>query len=102
LGFNIGTLPFTCPGVSIFKGKPKTSYLQPIADRIKVKLASWKATLLIMAGRVQLVSYVIQSMLIHSIYIYSWPISLLKDIERWVRNFIWSGDPEKRKLMTVA
>lgn len=41
-------------------------------------------------------------MLIHSISVNSWPVSLLKDIERWVRNFIWSGDTKKRKLVIVA
>lgn len=34
--------------------------------------------------------------------IYSWPVSLIKDIEKWIKNFIWSGDVSKRKLITVA
>ncbi|CAJ2672049.1 unnamed protein product [Trifolium pratense] len=63
LNFNIGTLPFNYLGVPIFKGKPKASYLQPIADKIKLKLSAWKASLLSIAGRVQLVRSVIQSML---------------------------------------
>lgn len=29
-------------GVSIFKGKPRKAQLQPIADKIKGKLAKWK------------------------------------------------------------
>jgi hypothetical protein len=55
LNFNIGSLPFNYLGVPIFKGKPKASYLQPIADKIKLKLSAWKASLLSIAGRVQLV-----------------------------------------------
>ncbi|KAK2369004.1 hypothetical protein QL285_082161 [Trifolium repens] len=89
-------------GIPIFKGKPKVSYLQPVADKIKAKLASWKASLLSIAGRVQLVKSVIQGMLVYSISIYSWPISLLKGLERWIKNFIWSGDISQRKLVTVA
>jgi exonuclease III len=102
LGFIIGALPFTYLGVPIFKGKTKSIYLQPIADRIKSKLAAWKASLLSIAGRVQLVKSVIHSMLIYSISIYSWPISLLKDLEKWMKNFIWSGDLHQKKLVTVA
>ncbi|GAU31744.1 hypothetical protein TSUD_146310 [Trifolium subterraneum] len=34
--------------------------------------------------------------------VYTWPVSLLKTIETWSRNFIWSGDINKRKLVTVA
>jgi hypothetical protein len=102
LNFNIGSLPFNYLGVPIFKGKPKSCYLQPIADRINLKLSSWKASLLSMAGRVQLVQSVIQSMLIYSISVYAWPISLLKDLEKNIRNFIWSRDREKRKLVSVS
>jgi len=101
-GFTIGTLPFSYLGVPIFKGKAKTAYFQPIADKIKLKLAAWKTSLLSIAGRVQLVKSVIHSMLLHCITIYSWPVNLIKDIERWMRNFIWSGDVNKRKLVTAA
>jgi len=102
LGFNIGSLPFTYLGVPIFKGKPKAIYLQHIADKIKLKLASWKTSLLSMAGRVKMVKPVIQDMLTHSITIYSWPYFILKDLEKNIRNFIWSGDKEKRKMVTVV
>ncbi|MCH80548.1 ribonuclease H protein [Trifolium medium] len=102
LNFNLGSLPFFYLGVPIFKGKPKSCHLQPVADRIKLKLSAWKASLLSIAGRVQLVRSVIQSMLIYSISLYSWPVTLLKDIEKCIRNFIWSGDIVKRKLVTIS
>lgn len=102
LGFTIGTLPFQYLGVPIFKGKPKYIYFNSIADRVKCKLAAWKASLLSMAGRVQLIRSVIQSMLLHCLTIYSWPARLLKDLEKWMRNFIWSGDINHRKLVTVS
>jgi hypothetical protein len=55
-----------------------------------------------MVGRVQLIKSVIQGMLVHSFYVYSWPASLIKDLEKWMRNFIWSVDVTQRKLVTVA
>jgi mannosylglycoprotein endo-beta-mannosidase len=102
LNFNIGSLPFNYLGVPIFKGKPKVIHFQPIADKIMLKMSAWKASLLSIAGRVQLVRSVIQSMLTYSITIYSWPVSLLKKIEKCIRNFIWSGDIDKRKLVTTS
>jgi hypothetical protein len=102
IGFTIGQLPFSYLGVPIFKGKPKSLHFQPIADKIKLKLSAWKASLLSISGRIQLVKSVIHGMLIHSITVYSWPISLLKDLERCIKNFIWSGDITQRKLVTVA
>lgn len=102
LGFEIGTLPFNYLGVPIFRGRPKSIHLQPVADKIKTKLAAWKASLLSIAGRVQLVKSVILNMLTHSMAIYTWHVSLLKNIEKWIKNFIWSGDTTKRKLVTMA
>jgi hypothetical protein len=34
--------------------------------------------------------------------IYAWPVSLLKELEKWIRNFLWSGDIYTRKMVTVA
>lgn len=49
IGFKHGTLPFTYLGVPIFKGKPKVRHLQPIVDKIRAKLSTWKASLLSIA-----------------------------------------------------
>lgn len=76
--------------------------MQPIADKVKAKLAAWKASLLSIAGRIQLIKSVIFSMLTYSMAIYSWPISLLKTIEKWIRNFLWSGEINTRKLVTLS
>ncbi|AES66745.1 hypothetical protein MTR_2g081130 [Medicago truncatula] len=64
LGFNIGSLPFLCLGVPIFKGKPKAAYFQPVVDKIKV--------------------------------------NYIKELEKCMRNFLWSGDLNNRKLATVS
>ena len=102
LGFYTGAVPFNYLGAPIFKGKPKVIHFQLVVDKIKTKLDSWKASLLYMAGRVQMVKSVINNMLLHTMAVYSWPISLLREIERWIKNFIWSGDKDKRKLVIVS
>lgn len=100
--FNIGSLPFTYLGVPILKGKPKSIHLQPIIDKIKIKLASWKVNLLSFTDRIQLIKSVLYSMPTYSFNIYSWPKSLLKELESIFRNFSWSGDLKSRKLVTVS
>lgn len=52
LGFSQGHFLFTYLGIPIFKGKPKISHLQPITDKIKCKLASWKGFILSIMGKV--------------------------------------------------
>lgn len=86
----------------MFQGKPKAVHLQPIADRIKTKLATWKGALLSIMGRLQLVNSIIQGKLLYSFHIYSWPVSLLKSVDRWVRNIVWSGDIHTKNVITVA
>ncbi|MCH82427.1 ribonuclease H protein, partial [Trifolium medium] len=102
LGFSIGSLPFNYLGVPIFKGRPKVAYLQPIADKIKAKLAAWKASLLSIAGRIQLVKSVVQSMLVYTMSVYAWPVSLIRELEKWIKKFIWPGDINQRNIVTVA
>lgn len=41
-------------------------------------------------------------MLVHCISIYNWPASIIKVIETWMRNFIWSGNLEKKIFMIVT
>jgi hypothetical protein len=53
-------------------------------------------------GRVQLVKSIIHGMLVYSFHVYLWPHSLLKKLEKWIRNFIWSGDINTKKICTVA
>jgi len=101
-GFSQGCLPFTYLSILIFKGKPRTIHLRPIFDNIKVSISAWKGKLLTIMGRVQLINAVISSMLVYSFHIYQWPISLLSELSKCMRNFIWSGDPDHRKICTVS
>ncbi|XP_019435167.1 PREDICTED: uncharacterized protein LOC109341679 [Lupinus angustifolius] len=102
LGFGAGQLPFNYLGVHLFKGKPKAIHLQPIADRIVTKLAKWKGSCLSIMGRVELVKSIIHSKLTFSFQVYNWPVNLLKRMDSCIRNFIWSGDTQVKKLVTVA
>lgn len=102
LGFSVGQHPFSYLGVPIFKCRPKKQHLQPIADIIKTKLASWKGSMLSIMGRVQLIKSVIQGMLLYSFHVYAWPDLLIKSVDSWIRNFIWFGDTSTKKIVTVA
>lgn len=53
-------------------------------------------------GRVELFESIILGMLTHNMSIYNWLLSLLRDLERAVHRFIWSGETSKNKNVTVA
>ena len=48
-----------------------------------------------MIGKVELVNSVIYGSFILYFSGFRWPSSLLKLIDKWVRNFIWIGDIDK-------
>ncbi|KAK9931811.1 hypothetical protein M0R45_019074 [Rubus argutus] len=102
LGIPLGSAPFNYLGVPIFHGKPRAAYFQPIVDRIRLRLSSWMSSLLSMAGRLQLIKSVISGMFVYSFQVYEWPVSLLRRIEPWCRNFLWSGSINKRGIPLVA
>jgi len=54
----------------IFVGTTKCRFLQPLADKVKLKLASWKGKSLSMIGRIQLDNTVITEFLAYSFNIY--------------------------------
>ncbi|KAL6175829.1 hypothetical protein ACLB2K_052468 [Fragaria x ananassa] len=102
LGVRQESLPFTYLGVPIFQGRPKRIYFQAIADRVRCKLSSWKGSLLSQAGRLHLIQLVIQGILVYSFQIYEWPKDLLLELQSWIRNFNWTGDPLKIGIPLVA
>lgn len=71
IGFETGHMSFTYLGVPVFMGRPKIAYILPIANKVKSKLATWKDNLLSIADRVQLVKYIVQSMLMYCMRFYS-------------------------------
>ncbi|XP_058777064.1 uncharacterized protein LOC131651414 [Vicia villosa] len=81
IGFTMANLLFIYLGLQIFVGKPKACYFMYIEDNIRLKLNAWKGIALSMAGRTQLMKSVILSM-----------------IEIWIKNFVSSGNMEKRSL----
>lgn len=87
---------------AIFKGKPRKSHILPIANKFKTKLATWKGSLLSIMGRVQSIKSIIHGMIVYCFHCYAWPKSLLKTIEGWIRNFIWVGEVNSRKLVIVS
>ncbi|XP_043694249.1 uncharacterized protein LOC122644954 [Telopea speciosissima] len=88
-------------GVDLFKGRVKKDFTLPLVDKFKARLAGWKGRLLSMAGRVELVRSVICSILMHNFSVYLWPASSVELMERWIQNFIWSGDANISKSITV-
>jgi len=65
-----GCLPFNYLGVSIFVGTLNFRFLQPLDDKVKLKLTSWKGKSLSMMGQIQLVNTMITRFLAYNFNMY--------------------------------
>lgn len=70
LAFQQGQISFSYTECPIFKGNPKVINFQRISHKIRTKLASWNMTLLSIMGKVQLIKFIVQSMLAYYSHIY--------------------------------
>ncbi|XP_026439725.1 uncharacterized protein LOC113338544 [Papaver somniferum] len=88
-------------GIQLKPGIVLHIHVRQVVEKIMDKLASWKGKLLIFQARLVLIRSVIASYVIHSMAIYKWPCNIIKQVERAIRNFLWSDDAEKLKFFTV-
>jgi len=52
-------------------------------------------------GQIQLVNTVIIGFLAYSFNVYKWHVSILKQVEQWCRNFIWTSDILKKGITII-
>ena len=94
-------MPFNYLGAPNFVGALKTKFLQPLGDKIRIKLALWKDKTLSTMGRVQLVNSIIYAFLSYNFQVYKWPCNLLWRVDKGIKKFIWTGDINKQGLVIV-
>ncbi|XP_026400160.1 uncharacterized protein LOC113296035 [Papaver somniferum] len=88
-------------GVILNPGRVKTYQVWGMVKMMQKMLAGWMGKLLAFSVRLTLVKFVQSSMPIYSMSVYKWPKSVILIVERIIRNFLWSGDPDVEKLVTV-
>jgi len=76
-GFHRSTLPLQYLGAPLFKGAPKSAYLQALVDKVRKKLASWKTNLLSKGGKITLLQSVLSSIPIYTLSVLSPPVSII-------------------------
>ncbi|XP_026378329.1 uncharacterized protein LOC113272746 [Papaver somniferum] len=101
LGMERAMFPDKYLSIQLKPGIVRHIHVRQVVEKIMDKLAGWKSKLLSFQARLVLIKSVISSYVIHSMAVYKWPCTIIKQVERAVINFLWSGDAEKRKYFTV-
>ncbi|PNY01940.1 ribonuclease H [Trifolium pratense] len=89
-------------GVPALGRKPRSNDFYYLIDKVKNRLAGWKAKQLSMAGRITLAKSVIQAILIYPMMSMQVPRSCLDDIEKIQCSFIWGDTENVKKLHTIG
>ncbi|XP_045810188.1 uncharacterized protein LOC123904586 [Trifolium pratense] len=80
---------------------PRCSDFEHLVNKVKLKLSGWKTTNLSFAGRATLTKSVIQAIPIYSMMTTPIPKSVLMDIQRLQRNFIWGHEEGQKKMHMI-
>lgn len=100
--FHLGTLPIRYLGLPLLHMKLKKSDYSPLLDKITARFNSWTVKYLSFAGRLQLISSVIYSLVNFWLSAFALPKGCLKDIQRLCSRFLWAGNLNKKSGAKVS
>ena len=89
-------------GIPIKHPGPSNQDFNFVLDRVKQKLADWKANLLSMAGRMTLIQASLSTIPTYTMQCAYLPSKVLKNIDRINRNFLWASTETTRKMHWVG
>ncbi|KAL1213840.1 putative ribonuclease H protein [Cardamine amara subsp. amara] len=101
-GFPLGELPVRYLGLPLLPHTLSRSDCEPLVMRIRSRLHSWHIKHLSYAGRLQLLSSVIQNIIAYWCAAFILPQKCIKDLEKLCRRFLWSGSGETPKQAKVS
>ncbi|KAJ0694981.1 putative RNA-directed DNA polymerase [Helianthus annuus] len=102
IGCQAESFPFRYLGLTVGANMNRVANWRPVYNIIDARLAKWKATMLSMGGRITLIKSVLESLPNYFFSLYKAPVQVIKDIESKIRNFIWGGDNESKKIHWAA
>jgi hypothetical protein len=85
-------------GLPTFIGKSKHLAFQDIVERVTNRLSNWKIKFLSQVGKEVLLKVVVQAIPTYSMGVFLLPISLCKEINKFMQNFWWSNMSNNSKI----
>lgn len=102
LEFCIGYYPFSYLVVSISPNRLLVSHFSPLISRLQRLTSFWNQLHITYAGKVILINSVLLSVPSYTLFVYHMPDSVLDQITRIARNFLWHKDGNRSDLPLVS
>jgi Reverse transcriptase (RNA-dependent DNA polymerase)/zinc-binding in reverse transcriptase len=85
------SLPLSYLGLPLTIKRPSINTFQPLVSTVQNRLQGWKGKPLSMAGRLVLLNAVINALLIYYMQVFLLPTSIIDQVTRITRIFLWRG-----------
>ncbi|GKA55522.1 RNA-directed DNA polymerase, eukaryota, reverse transcriptase zinc-binding domain protein [Tanacetum coccineum] len=102
LPFKIGKLPVKYLGVPLITKKIGNKECKQLVDKVRNKVEDWKNKYLSYAGRLQLIASVLSSLNVYWAAVFLIPKTVVKDIDKVLKGFLWCKGELKRGKAKVA
>ncbi|KAJ9536688.1 hypothetical protein OSB04_un000161 [Centaurea solstitialis] len=97
-----GTFPIRYLGVPLSPTCLRVSDFNPLIDKVKVRIHNWKSKFLSFGGRKQLIQSVLHSMQLYWMMVFLIPSSIIHELEKMFRDFLWAQGEDARGKCKVA
>lgn len=101
-GFQHGSLPIKYLGLPLLHRKLGRADYSPLIDKISSRLHHWTIKILSFAGRLQLISSVIYSLVNFWLSAFTLPKGCLKEIQSLCTRFLWAGSMDMKSCAKVS
>ncbi|XP_038880484.1 uncharacterized protein LOC120072144 [Benincasa hispida] len=102
MGVSLGSLPVRYLGLLLLAGRLRAVDCAPLIQRITTHIRNWAARSLSFAGRLQLVSSVLQSFQVFWCSIFVLPACVTHEVDRLLRSYLWKCGVVSRGSTRVA
>lgn len=92
-----GSFPIKYLGLLLHFKQLQVADWQFLVDKIEGRLKNWQGHLLSIGGRITLLNFVLSSIPLYTLSIYKIPLTVLKQIDKIRRRFLWQGTSTKKK-----
>lgn len=101
IGCEAATIPFVYLGLPVGANMARVDQWEEVVNKFKKHLATWKAKILSVGGRLTLLKSVLGSIAIYYMSIFKTPISIINTLESLRNKFFLGADLNEKKMTWV-